>query len=419
MGRRRIPLPAAVIVSALLVLGMFWLRLAWVWRFNLPIGYGVPLVIIASFRRRSLLWGAVTAFFVLGLFRYFFLLPSGRDMAPVLTTRDYLFADLLVTGDLVVIGIFTHLWIRNQDRAEGHAAQLEAVNAELRSRESQVAQSNEQLQSQSDKLERQSAELRRVIAELDLRRREAEEASIRKTRFLAAVSHDIRTPANAISLLSELVRRTAANPDMAGEVPELADELHSSAVSLVNLLTDVLDIARFDSGKIELQETEFWLGDFLEDACRQMTPLAREKHLELTCHPPPMRVCIRADRIKLGRVLGNLIGNAIKFTDTGSVKVQADAPDESGIVIRVIDTGVGIQPEFQRHIFDEFFQIRNPERDRNKGTGLGLTICKRIADAMGGVLGVISGKGQGSTFSVKLPHHCIVEQHETTDEKTG
>ncbi len=113
--------------------------------------------------------------------------------------------------------------------------------------------------------------------ELDLRRREAEEASVRKTRFLAAVSHDIRTPANAISLLAELVRRTAANPAMVAEIPELASELQSSAMSLVNLLSDVLDVARFDSGKVELQETEFSLANLLEEEHRQMLPLAREK----------------------------------------------------------------------------------------------------------------------------------------------
>src|SRR6185312_11347409 len=87
--------------------------------------------------------------------------------------------------------------------------------------------------------------------ELDVRRREAEEASVRKTRFLAAVSHDIRTPANAISLLAELIRRSASNPTLAADVPELAQELHGSAISLVNLLSDVLDIARFDSDKVD------------------------------------------------------------------------------------------------------------------------------------------------------------------------
>src|SRR5207237_3216901 len=97
--------------------------------------------------------------------------------------------------------------------------------------------------------------LKELQRELEQRRSDAEEASVRKTRFLAAVSHDIRTPANAISLLAELIRRTAANPALVAEVPDLAREMHESAMALVNLLGDVLDVARFDSGKIEVQET--------------------------------------------------------------------------------------------------------------------------------------------------------------------
>lgn len=244
--------------------------------------------------------------------------------------------------------------------------------------------------------------------EIDLRRREAEEASVRKTRFLAAVSHDIRTPANAISLLAELVRRTASNPALADQVPELAGELHGSAISLVNLLSDVLDLARFDSGKVEMQESEFLLADLLEEEHRQMLPLAREKLLELQWTAPPEPIRIRTDRIKLARVLGNLIGNAIKFTEHGSVSVSVAPLNGAGVKISIADTGIGIPPDSQRHIFDEFVQLRNPERDRTKGTGLGLTICKRLIDAMGGRLEVSSAPQIGSTFTVTLPGSCVV-----------
>ncbi len=247
--------------------------------------------------------------------------------------------------------------------------------------------------------------------ELDLRRREAEEASVRKTRFLAAVSHDIRTPANAISLLAELIRRTAANPSMAGDIPDLARELHGSALSLVNLLGDVLDVARFDSGKVEMQESEFALHELLEEEHRQMLPLAREKGLEIRNIFPPEPIWLRIDRVKLARVLGNLIGNAIKFTEQGQIQIEAARVDANGVQIRVIDTGIGIAPEYLRHIFDEFFQLRNPERDRNKGMGLGLTICKRLVDAMGGHIEVQSSVGQGSTFTVTLPSSSVLPGH--------
>lgn len=246
--------------------------------------------------------------------------------------------------------------------------------------------------------------------ELDVRRREAEEASVRKTRFLAAVSHDIRTPANAISLLAELIRRTASNPAMAADVPNLAQELHGSAVSLVNLLSDVLDIARFDSDRIEMQESEFALNALLQDEQRQLQPLAREKGLTLEVTAPAEPLVIRTDRIKLARVLGNLIGNAIKFTEHGGVRVDAHRNGNNGIRIDIADTGIGIAPEHQAHIFDEFFQLRNPERDRAKGSGLGLTICRRLVDAMGGELQVQSTPGQGSTFTITLPAFASVPQ---------
>jgi PAS domain S-box-containing protein len=256
--------------------------------------------------------------------------------------------------------------------------------------------------------------------ELDLRRREAEEASVRKTRFLAAVSHDIRTPANAISLLAELIRRAAANPAMAGEIPDLALELHGSAMALVNLLGDVLDLARFDSGRVEMTESEFSLAELLAEEHRRMQPVAREKGLDLHLLLPAHPVRLRADRIKLSRVVNNLLGNAIKFTERGEIRLEAtaEAPgspkpingggDTAGAVIRVSDTGIGIAPEHQKHIFDEFFQLRNPERDRNKGTGLGLTICQRLVDAMGGRLTVESEPGRGSTFTVALPPSTVL-----------
>jgi signal transduction histidine kinase len=185
----------------------------------------------------------------------------------------------------------------------------------------------------------------------------------------------------------------------------------------------VLDVARFDSGKVELQETDFALDALFADEYRQLSPLARDKGLTLEYVPPDPPVWLRADRIKLSRVLGNLVGNAIKFTDRGSVRVTASAVTHedgaTGVEIRVSDTGIGIPPDAQRHIFDEFFQLRNPERDRNKGTGLGLTICNRLVDAMGGRLSVQSAVGEGSTFTITLPGSCITSPPPATPAATA
>jgi PAS domain S-box-containing protein len=250
--------------------------------------------------------------------------------------------------------------------------------------------------------------LKQLQRELEARRREAEEASVRKTRFLAAASHDIRTPANAISLLAELLKRSTDNPSMAAEIPQLADELRGSATALVNLVSNVLDVTRFDTDKLELHETEFPLARLVEEEARQLLPLAQAKHLALEVDGCDGAIWLRADRIKLGRVLGNLLGNAIKFTDHGQIRVSACRDGDDAVKIAVSDTGIGISPENQSRIFDEFWQLADPQR--SKGSGLGLSISKRLVEAMGGQMAVQSNVGKGSTFEVKLPATLVVAQ---------
>jgi signal transduction histidine kinase/CheY-like chemotaxis protein len=249
--------------------------------------------------------------------------------------------------------------------------------------------------------------LKALEQELERRRREAEEASFRKSRFLAAVSHDIRTPANAIGLLAEIIRRSANNPAMVHEIPSLAIELEGSSRTLVDLVTDVLDITRFDSGKLELHETEFCLGSIMSEECRQLQSLAQQKALMFECEPPDPGICVRADRVKLARVLGNLIGNAVKFTDSGGVRVSAALLEDGRPEIAVSDTGIGIAQEHRARIFDEFYQLRVPNRDLAHGSGLGLAICHRLVEAMGGEILVESDVGRGSTFRVRLPAAAV------------
>ena len=239
--------------------------------------------------------------------------------------------------------------------------------------------------------------------ELDRRRAEAVEASVHKTRFLAAVSHDVRTPVNAISLMAEVISRAADGPEVDTHVGELARELKSAARSLADLVTDVLDVARFDSGQIEVASNIFVLDDFVATEARTLRPLATTKGIELAVDLPRERLVVRTDRIKLSRVVANLVGNAIKFTEHGSVRIQIAAVPGGGATLRVIDTGPGIPAAHLPQIFDEFFQLRNPERDRSKGTGLGLAICKRLAAALGCVLSVESVLGGGTTFSIGIP----------------
>lgn len=243
--------------------------------------------------------------------------------------------------------------------------------------------------------------------EVERRSREAEESSIRKTRFLAAVSHDVRTPANSISLIADLIERVSAKPEQRERVPQLAADLKRSAKLLVELVSDVLDLARFDSGRIDITKQTFGLLGLIETEVQQHRLAAQNKGLELRTTLPTKDKLIATDKLKLSRVLSNLIGNAVKFTETGHVTVAMRDTAEGEIAIDVHDTGIGIAPEHLPRIFDEFFQLRNPERDRSKGTGLGLAICKRLADGIGCALTVSSTVGRGSTFTVTLPRLMI------------
>ena len=249
---------------------------------------------------------------------------------------------------------------------------------------------------------------KQIELELEARRNEAEEASVRKSRFLAAVSHDIRTPANAISLLAELLERTSTGANFAKEAPELARDLKTSALSLVRLVGDVLDLTRFDTGRVDLHETEFGLADVVCEECRPFHQVAKDKGLGFTCDPPPASIIVRADRVKLARILQNLVGNAVKFTSKGSVTVDGAFTPEGAVQIRVIDSGPGIPPEHQKQIFDEYFQLKNVQRDHDKGTGLGLAICQRLAQAMGARIEVKSEEGNGSAFTLTLPKSMVV-----------
>jgi signal transduction histidine kinase len=249
-------------------------------------------------------------------------------------------------------------------------------------------------------------------AQLEQRRREAVESAESRTRFLAAVSHDIRTPANAINLLAELILRTTEHNSPDGplaEVPRMARDLQSTALSLVRIVSDVLDVTRYDFSKPEFKPTEFTLLDFFEDLARVHRPLAEAKGLALDFDPPP-EILLRADRVKLLRVISNLLGNAIKFTEKGSVTLTVAWPAGGGLRITVRDTGPGIEGENLPRIFDEFFQIKHRVRNRAHGSGLGLAIARRLAEAMGGSVGAESQVGVGSTFTVTLPESMVVKR---------
>jgi PAS domain S-box-containing protein len=233
---------------------------------------------------------------------------------------------------------------------------------------------------------------------------ETRDASAQKSRFLSAVSHDLRTPANAITLLSSLIRKETEQMG-AGEARliERCRRLETASASFADLLSDLLEIGSFDSGQKKLREEDFALSDLIEETLATCAAAAREKALRLRVRWDVAPPGIRGDRTEFGRVLLNLVSNAVKFTERGFVRVEVSSASEGDLRIGVRDTGPGIPPEHMSSVFGEFFQVQNDERDRNKGSGLGLAISRRIMQALGGSLQVESQVGVGSLFTATLP----------------
>jgi PAS domain S-box-containing protein len=234
---------------------------------------------------------------------------------------------------------------------------------------------------------------------------EMRDASAQKSRFLSAVSHDLRTPANAITLLSSLIRKEAEQMG-AGEASRLIERcrrLETASSSFADLLSDLLEIGSFDSGQKRLRDEDFALSDVIEESLATCATAAREKGLRLRARWDVGSPGIRGDRTEFSRVLLNLVSNAVKFTERGFVKVEVSRAPDGSLQIGVRDTGPGIPPEHISSVFSEFFQVQNDERDRSKGSGLGLAISRRIMKALGGSLQVESQVGVGSFFTASLP----------------
>lgn len=247
---------------------------------------------------------------------------------------------------------------------------------------------------------------RRTAWQLAEHKRElAEQASLAKTRFLATLGHEVRTPMTGVLGMSELLQTTALDERQRGYV----EAIQRAGSHLLRLVNDALDLARIEAGRLELERQDFDLRQLADEMVALMAPMARRKGLEFECRfaLPEGHTRYRGDPVRLRQILLNLLGNAIKFTERGRVVLhvtRAQAPAKPGLRFEVADTGPGIGPQHRERLFRRFEQGEGARtRARYGGSGLGLAICRELTVAMGGVIEVESEPGAGTRFIVELP----------------
>lgn len=251
------------------------------------------------------------------------------------------------------------------------------------------------LEAHRDELERRVGQATLALRE---KKEEAEAATLAKSRFLAAASHDLRQPTHALGMFAARLVQLPHSP----EVRHLVENLESSVRAMQSLLDGLLDISRLDAGTVQVQVRAFSLAVLFEQLQAELALVAEENGLRFRLRP--CTVGVLSDPALLHRILLNLLGNALRYTRRGGVLLACRRmADGQHVRIEVWDTGIGIAPEHHKAIFTEFFQINNKERDRSKGLGLGLSIVARAAELLGHRLQMQSRPGQGTRFSLELP----------------
>lgn len=261
-----------------------------------------------------------------------------------------------------------------------------------------------------DRAQKEIAERKRAEEELRKRTKEAEEANRFKSQLVSIVSHDLRTPLNAILGFNGLLRQGRMSEDSVKR-NRMLDRIHQNAQVLLDLINNLLDSSKLEAGRMELKVEEVSLCETIREALLRMSSLAEEKGLAISLIDGPPPPSIRSDPGKLRQIFTNLIANAIKFTEKGSIAVcvMRDA-DQERISVQIRDTGIGMGEEELRHLFKPFYQADASDMRDYPGTGLGLSIVQKLLELLQGNVEVSSAPGVGSTFTVHLPYDLSMRE---------
>lgn len=241
-----------------------------------------------------------------------------------------------------------------------------------------------------------------LYAELDTQAEQLRQATELKSRFLAYMSHEFRTPIASMRSLSRLLLDQVDGP-LAPEQARQVSFIQSTANELAEMVDDLLDLAKVEAGRVEISAEWFELVDLFSALRGMFKPVLVNPEVTLVFEEPQKTAALYTDDKKLSQILRNYISNALKFTPKGEIRVSAVQNGEESITFSVADTGIGIATEFHHALFQDFVQVNSPIQKRLRGTGLGLSLSKRLAELLGGSVAVESELGKGSTFSVTVP----------------
>ncbi|TDC03065.1 response regulator [Nonomuraea longispora] len=276
------------------------------------------------------------------------------------------------------------------------------LNAELQETNTGVLAMYNQL---SAELEETNRGVVALYAELDEKSSQLREANEARNRFWATISHELRTPLNSVIGLVGLLTGPGGDP-LTEEQAHQVELIGNSTRTLLALVSELLDMAKAESGRLDPHPTTVSLTDVAEHLHVTMRPTRVRGGVELSHHVAPEAAVLHVDEGMLVTILRNLLSNALKFTDSGEVRLEARVDDDRNeIVITVTDTGIGIPPEHLRRVFEDFYQVPGSFQVGARGTGLGLPYARRLAEALGGTLELASTPGEGTTAALRLPHH--------------
>ena len=295
--------------------------------------------------------------------------------------------------------------------------QLENFIGELKRLNDDYQKQNEKIKKQNETLVKLHQDLKEQAEELEVQKQKAEESTKLKSQFLASMSHELRTPMNSILGLTELILEKS---DMTPKNHERLEVVLNSGRRLMTLINDILDLSKIEAGKMEIRIEDVLLEEMIGEISSYINPLVTSKGIEFNIdRKTNTRVVIQTDRGRVVQVLINLLGNAVKFTDHGEVKLSVSVEDNERLIFDIADTGIGVSEVDQKVIFEEFRQADGSTSRRYGGTGLGLSICKKISDLLGGDLTMKSELGEGSVFTFNIPLNFVSEEDKGSGENVN